>query len=175
MPVSLCPQALFLLVKTTCYRLQPSTIFSESIMLVHLIENLNCARVESSKIVSLNRMSKAKEINSDQRSACGPFEVPRESSSPESSDTYAQSEQLLGATQPANHDALERRLECSHYEECLNLAAALDWESFTCAGCNGEIDESLLWRAGQSTKRDAVAKAICGAATRSALKGTAQK
>ena len=127
------------------------------------------------RVVHQNRMSKARETKTELRSASGPFEVALTTSPQGVAESATPNEQLVGATQPANQDILERRLECSHYESCLNLAAALDWESFTCKGCNGEIDESLLWRAGQSTKRDAIAKAICGAATRLALRGTSQK
>lgn len=54
-----------------------------------------------------------------------------------------------------------RRYECSNYETCLNLAAALNWDNFTCRGCSGEVDESLLWRARQAFKRDAIVKALC--------------
>jgi hypothetical protein len=118
-------------------------------------------------------MTKARERNTTTPSASGPFKVALDTSLPQDNTSQlVTSEPFL---RPQNQDTVERRMECSHYEECLNLAAALDWDSFTCAGCSGKINESLLWRAGQSTKRDAVAQAICGAATRSALKGTAQK
>lgn len=64
-----------------------------------------------------------------------------------------------------------RKLECNHYDTCLNLAAALNWESFSCEGCCGSINESLRWRAGQNTRRDAVAKAICGSPKATIVKG----
>jgi len=54
-----------------------------------------------------------------------------------------------------------RRFECPNYKTCLNLAAALDWESFSCAGCNGKINEQLLWRAHQELRRDKVAEQLC--------------
>ena len=57
--------------------------------------------------------------------------------------------------------APRRRYECLHYTTCLNLAAALNWDSFTCRGCNAEIDEVLLGRARQAQKRDSVARSIC--------------
>jgi predicted Fe-S protein YdhL (DUF1289 family) len=123
----------------------------------------------------LASMSKANCKNAEIRDESGPFEVAFDTSSQGLSDSVAPDASLPQQNDAANQDVLERRLECNHYEECLNLAAALDWDSFTCTGCNGEIDETLLWRAGQNTKRDALAKAICGAATRSALKGTSQK
>jgi len=56
-----------------------------------------------------------------------------------------------------------RRYDCACYERCLELAAALNWESFTCRGCNGVVNESLLWRVGQAIRRDSVAKALCAA------------
>lgn len=40
-----------------------------------------------------------------------------------------------------------RNYDCAHYDTCLDLAAALDWRSFTCKGCCGEYDQQLLWRA----------------------------
>jgi len=57
--------------------------------------------------------------------------------------------------------APRRRYFCTQYETCLNLAAALDWDSFTCRGCSGEIDERLLWRARQAQKKDKIAHDIC--------------
>jgi hypothetical protein len=57
--------------------------------------------------------------------------------------------------------APRRRYSCPRYATCLDLAAALNWDSFTCRGCSGEIDETLLWRARQAQKRDSVAGEIC--------------
>jgi hypothetical protein len=54
-----------------------------------------------------------------------------------------------------------RRYECSHYDTCLDLAAALNWHSFTCRGCSGTVDQTLMWRARQSARKDSVAKALC--------------
>lgn len=54
-----------------------------------------------------------------------------------------------------------RRYSCCNYEMCLDLAAALNWDNFTCRGCSGEIDESLLWRARQAMKKDAVVRKLC--------------
>jgi hypothetical protein len=54
-----------------------------------------------------------------------------------------------------------RRYDCSHYETCLDLAAALNWDSFSCRGCSGEVNESLFWRAAQMEKRDALVSEIC--------------
>ena len=55
-----------------------------------------------------------------------------------------------------------RRYSCQHYETCLDLAAALNWDNYTCRGCCGEIEESLYWRARQMMKKDSVVRSICG-------------
>jgi hypothetical protein len=57
--------------------------------------------------------------------------------------------------------APRRRYECLHYPTCLDLAAALNWDNFTCRGCSAEIDQALLWRAKQAEKRDNVARSLC--------------
>lgn len=54
-----------------------------------------------------------------------------------------------------------RRYDCKNYETCLNLAAALNWDSFTCRGCCEEVNEKLLWRAQHEMRKDQMAKAIC--------------
>lgn len=54
-----------------------------------------------------------------------------------------------------------RRYECVNYDGCLELAAALNWDSFTCRGCNGEINDSLLWRARHSARKCSIARRIC--------------
>ena len=54
-----------------------------------------------------------------------------------------------------------RRYECVNYENCLVLAAALNWDSFTCRGCNGEINPALFWRAHQAEKRDKLVHVLC--------------
>ncbi len=54
-----------------------------------------------------------------------------------------------------------RQYSCANYDTCLDLAAALNWASFTCGSCRGTINEQLLWRARHITRRDSVAKAIC--------------
>ena len=57
--------------------------------------------------------------------------------------------------------APRRRYSCPHYETCLVLAAALNWDSFTCRGCSGEVDQTLCWRAHQMAKKDKVVQEIC--------------
>lgn len=54
-----------------------------------------------------------------------------------------------------------RRYSCPNYDTCLDLAAALNWDNFTCRGCSGEIDGALLWRAKQAQKKDSVAGQLC--------------
>ena len=68
-----------------------------------------------------------------------------------------------------------RRYDCASYDRCLQLAAALNWESFTCRGCSGHINDALLWRVGQAIRRDTVAKAICAAPKISTLSGSSRQ
>lgn len=65
------------------------------------------------------------------------------------------------AAAPAVPSAPTREYSCSNYELCLNLAAALNWESFSCEGCCGRVNETLLWQAHQAVKRDKVGSRIC--------------
>jgi hypothetical protein len=55
----------------------------------------------------------------------------------------------------------ERKYDCKNYETCLDLAASLNWSSFTCQGCSGEVNSALLWRAHQNQRKDSVARALC--------------
>ena len=68
----------------------------------------------------------------------------------------------------------ERRYGCANYDSCLDLAAALNWESFTCKSCSGSINEKLYWRAHQATRKDSVARALCDLPPLSAV-GTSAK
>ncbi|RMD85022.1 MAG: hypothetical protein D6808_06005 [Candidatus Dadabacteria bacterium] len=47
-----------------------------------------------------------------------------------------------------------RRYLCKNYSLCLDLAGVLNWDNFTCRGCCGEVDESLLWKARQVLRKD---------------------
>jgi len=58
-------------------------------------------------------------------------------------------------------EAPRRRFDCSNYCTCLDLAAALNWDNFTCRGCSGDIDEALLWRARQALRKDDIARQVC--------------
>jgi hypothetical protein len=72
-------------------------------------------------------------------------------------------------------DEPKRVHDCANYDRCLELAAALNWESFTCEGCCGEVNDTLTWRAGQVARKDSVAKAICGAPKISTFVGLGSK
>jgi len=54
-----------------------------------------------------------------------------------------------------------RRYSCENYSGCLNITAALNWDSFTCKDCSGKINEALNWRAHVAQKNDGVAGRIC--------------
>lgn len=54
-----------------------------------------------------------------------------------------------------------RRYSCPNYSNCLNVACALNWDSFTCRGCVGEVDSTLVWRAHQAKRKDKVAASLC--------------
>jgi len=47
-----------------------------------------------------------------------------------------------------------RRHNCENYQTCLDLSASLDWDSFSCEGCNSCINEKLLWRAKGAQKAE---------------------
>lgn len=57
-------------------------------------------------------------------------------------------------------NAPRRRYDCLNYETCLVIAAGLNWDSFTCRGCNGEVEEALSWRARQEINKDNLIKKI---------------
>lgn len=62
--------------------------------------------------------------------------------------------------------APRRRYDCHNYETCLELAAALNWDSFTCRGCSGNIDQAFFWRALHARKKDRIAEALCSGASK---------
>ncbi|MDZ4786420.1 MAG: hypothetical protein SGJ02_10130 [bacterium] len=47
-----------------------------------------------------------------------------------------------------------RRYLCQNYTKCLDVAGALNWDNFTCRGCSGETDQTLLWRAKNSLRKE---------------------
>ena len=54
-----------------------------------------------------------------------------------------------------------RNYDCANYDTCLSLAAALDWASFRCSGCNGCVNEKLLWRAHHVVRKNSALRKIC--------------
>jgi len=66
--------------------------------------------------------------------------------------------QIINNDDPKGVDAPQppprRRYMCPNYATCLDVAGALNWDNFTCRGCAGEIDETLLWRAKCAVKKD---------------------
>lgn len=54
-----------------------------------------------------------------------------------------------------------RNLRCKNYEQCLELAIALRWESFSCETCSGTINETLRWRVDRHVFHDKVARYLC--------------
>ncbi len=56
--------------------------------------------------------------------------------------------------------APKRRYMCENYQSCLEVAAGLNWDNFTCRGCSGEVDETLIWRACSAKRNDKVARRI---------------
>jgi predicted Fe-S protein YdhL (DUF1289 family) len=65
------------------------------------------------------------------------------------------------AESPTEAATPTRRFACHHYNSCLSLAAVLNWDSFSCRGCSGEIDEAVRWRAKSESRRDATLKRLC--------------
>jgi hypothetical protein len=58
-------------------------------------------------------------------------------------------------------DAPRRRYDCQNYDTCLELAAALNWDNFTCRGCDNTMNQSYIWRARQAARKDDVAGSLC--------------
>lgn len=86
---------------------------------------------------------------------CGPFQLHLES------EISPSNEQLGKLSHPDPLTPLVRSYDCKQYDCCLELAAALNWENFTCAGCGGEINQHLIWKANLARREDAVAKRLC--------------
>jgi len=53
-----------------------------------------------------------------------------------------------------------RDISCSNYQECLNIAACLNWLSFSCENCTGEVAPHLRWRSRIERRRDPVCQAL---------------
>ena len=56
---------------------------------------------------------------------------------------------------------VKRDFDCNNYETCLGLAAALNWDSFTCDSCARKINPQLIWRAHQNIRQDKSLNQIC--------------
>lgn len=77
----------------------------------------------------------------------GPFEIADRSSYSRSSESHS--------------DNPIRRFDCRNYQICLNLSAALNWRSFTCKDCSGQISSQLLWRAQHHLRKDKALSSVC--------------
>ena len=88
-------------------------------------------------------------------SRCGPFQFHPESETPPSN---AQHEEVFPTD---TLTPLVRSYDCKHYDCCLELAAALNWENFTCSGCGGDINQHLVWKANLAKREDDVANRLC--------------
>jgi len=53
-----------------------------------------------------------------------------------------------------------REVSCPNYQECLNIAACLNWLSFSCEDCTREIAPHLRWRARIERRRDPICQAL---------------
>lgn len=53
-----------------------------------------------------------------------------------------------------------RKFDCSNYETCLGIAAVLNWESFTCARCQGKVNRSMLTQVESRVKKDDSLRAL---------------
>ncbi len=86
---------------------------------------------------------------------CGPFQFHPES------ETSPSNHQHEEASHPGPLTPLARSYDCKHYDCCLELAAALNWENFTCSGCGGDINQHLVWKANLAKREDEVANRLC--------------
>lgn len=95
-------------------------------------------------------------------SRCGPFEILVPDLALDNSGCSILSlavAPLPGEIQP--EPPIEREFDCCNYTTCLGLAAALNWGSFSCSNCCGEINMHLLWRAHHACRKDAILSDIC--------------
>lgn len=99
-------------------------------------------------------------------SRSGPFEIvsPEQPPVPRGIAASDSSQNVVHLCQPALQPSLqsiERDFDCGNYTTCLGLAAALNWDSFTCAQCSREVNAHLLWRAHHECRKDAILSDIC--------------
>lgn len=106
---------------------------------------------KSVKITSLkNYNSKNKQQDNSDSLKPGPFEM-----------LYDQDGFSINYVTANESNPEFRCFSCPNYNSCLNIVAALDWEGFTCFGCNGEINQNLLWRAEGECCKDKTLQTIC--------------
>ncbi len=73
-------------------------------------------------------------------------------------------EQSLGTSTSSSAETSNlpvRNYDCKNYGTCLGLAAALDWSSFSCKGCSGNVDNRLLWRAHHRVRQNKALQSLC--------------
>ena len=46
----------------------------------------------------------------------------------------------------------ERIHSCIYYQTCLEIAATLDWDDFSCRNCTGSINQAILVQAEERVK-----------------------
>jgi hypothetical protein len=49
-----------------------------------------------------------------------------------------------------------RNSNCKNYQNCLAIAASLNWHSFTCFGCSGSLNSVLSWEVLRKAKNDKI-------------------
>lgn len=60
-----------------------------------------------------------------------------------------------------NNMGPERNYGCPYYGTCLSTAAALNWDSFSCSGCKGQVNKQLLWKAHGEVKKNSTLQKLC--------------
>ena len=93
--------------------------------------------------------------SNQERKSYGPFEVREETEDCPEGNT------ALNTGTPRTILPFFRSYDCKRYESCLELAAALNWESFTCSGCIGETNQHLVWKANLAKRQDRIAACLC--------------
>lgn len=71
------------------------------------------------------------------------------------------SHDLRTGRDPFEIEPPDRNYDCRNYDTCLGLAAALNWSSFTCAGCTGTVNKHLLWRAHSEVRKNKTLAELC--------------
>jgi len=60
-----------------------------------------------------------------------------------------------------SNSSCDRDIHCNNYSNCLGLAVALNWNSFSCEGCKKQINTQLIWKAHAKTKSNQLLEVIC--------------